>query len=699
MFEHLGHIGRTRRFDAAQIERSDHKGDACEHFARVFGQVDVRSVGPPHGSVSGNVHSAEHSILYEFQFYEDPVVGGSVVDPSPLFEETDCGIIEYVLARRGDRRGDISPGFLNGLVHLCSGGDGSAVVFFEFYDVYPYFLFLAVFVKCFRVSELLLKQTVFACSSPVVGNSHAVDVRSPGVVVNSRFGNIRFGFSGVEMEHRSDVRSLAFRKAHPFFYDGDGAFLGRVGDGEIIEARAGSAAAGKVFVDELLHRLAVDGDVAVFIYEDRVILFIEFEPFGGHELFEHVSAGDEVFEEYYTVGTGSLLVVIIIAGELEGSAGDRVVGRFVVLPEFELVIRSVDDGEIAVFERIHGVAFFVNVADGDYSVGVADHREFGIQREIVFGGRSLDHRISTSFEVLDMDHAVAAGRYGHIDFIGIVRRTVYEERHVAERRRVSGAGDLAEFIEVEVAVDALFVAEHPGFFVFVVSDNDVAVGFVGICAVADGLADEDVAVMVDGDRHFGMVFDEVVCAVLFLQRVGAARQVAERDYALTVGGVGIIDEITVERIAEQAERDSGDGNEFPCGAVYVVVDFEHLDVGYLTEGDAGVILMVERSVGKFGIVTEFDGVEQINVVVRRGVGSFAVEGVGSFHIHDRGDRARRIHNERISVGLLAQVDSERGGFRKVGIAGAGGGYPDIVMLRKVIVLGSVQAGNGEIFDL
>ncbi len=268
-----------------------------------------------------------------------------------------------------------------------------------------------------------------------------------------------------------------------------------------------------------------------------------------------------------------------------------------------------------------------------------------------------------------------------------------------KRRRVVFADNSADFVKIEIAVDAFLVAEHPGFFVFVITDDDIAVRFIGISAVADGIADEDVAVMVDGDRHFGVVFDEVVYTVLFLQRVGTARQVAERDYALTVGGIGIIDEITVERIAEQAERDSGDGNEFPGGAVYVVVDFEHFEVGDLTEGDAGVILMVERSVGKFGIVTEFDGVEQINVVVRRGVGSFAVEGVGSFHIHDRGDRARRIHNERLTAFQLAYIDSKRGGFGKVGIAGAGGCDPDIVMLRKVIVRGSVQAGNGEIFDL
>ena len=285
LFEHLGHIGRTRRFDTAQIERSDHIGEGCEHFARVFRQVDVRSVGPPNGFIDRNVgQSAAASgsrIINMNEFDEDPVVGGVVVDPSPLFEFEDRFFIKYVLACRGDRRGDIRPRFLNRLVHLFRSGDVSVVVLFKRSDVDPDFLRRVVYRPL--DPEVLLDQTVFSCCRPIIRNSHAVDVRGPCVVVDRRFGNVGIRLRGVEVERRCDVRSLSLCKSDPFFYYSNGSLFGFVGYREVVYI-TGNGGTCKILVDVFLYSLAVDGDVAVVIDDDCVVLVIGNDSFGSFKL-------------------------------------------------------------------------------------------------------------------------------------------------------------------------------------------------------------------------------------------------------------------------------------------------------------------------------------------------------------------------------------------------------------------------------
>ncbi len=267
--------------------------------------------------------------------------------------------------------------------------------------------------------EIPLQQTVLIGHAAAIGNIDSVDVSDPRVVFDRRCRNVGIRFCGTEMERRRGIGDFAFVESHPFFDYGYMTFFRHVGEREIIDVVAGIGAAGEVFVNELLLCFAVDGNIAVFIDYYRVRLFVEFEPCGSHGLFKDVSTGNEVIEQDDTVGAGSPLGVIILAGQPERGAGHYGVVGFVVLPELEFVIRFVDDGKIAGFgvERIDGIAVFVDVAYGNYTVGVTYDREHGIKREITFIGRSFDHRILALFEVPYMDHAVAAGRYGHIDLL------------------------------------------------------------------------------------------------------------------------------------------------------------------------------------------------------------------------------------------------------------------------------------------
>ena len=223
-------------------------------------------------------------MLYEFQFDKDPVFGGAVVDPSPLPERAD-GLVGKDARGVGSRCcrgsvGKVSPRFLNGLVHLFRSGNGSVVVFLEINNVDPDLTLLIFY--CSSNSEILLKQTVFVVYGTGIGNSNAVDVSGPDVIVDRRFGNVGVRFLGVEVERRCDVGRFAFFKTDPFLYNCDRTLVGLVGYREIIYI-IGSGAAGQILVDECLYRFAVDGDGSLFVDDDRVVLVVKKESFGSFE--------------------------------------------------------------------------------------------------------------------------------------------------------------------------------------------------------------------------------------------------------------------------------------------------------------------------------------------------------------------------------------------------------------------------------
>ena len=236
-----------------------------------------------------------------------------------------------------------------------------------------------------------------------------------------------------------------------------------------------------------------------------------------------------------------------------------------------------------------------------------------------------------------MDNAVTAGRYGHVDLVGVERRAVDQERYVRKRRRIVLSDNFTDFIKVEVAVYALFVAEYPRCRVFVIADDERAVRVERVRVVYQ-FAEDDVAVMVYRDSYRCVVLNEIVNTVKLLQSVDSARDTAEVDNAEAVCRISVINIVSVVRIAPQTEYDAGDRNDLAGGLVYVVVDLQDLDLSHLAERDLGVILMVQRRIGKLGIVSEFNGIKQEYIIIRDRIRSFAFKSVRRFHIDYRRKR-------------------------------------------------------------
>ena len=134
--EHGLHVRRAGRLQTSQLDIV-HLGGLGEHPACVVREVNVRGVGPPDRLIVRLIGRRRtgrgRHILQMDQFDEDPVVGASVVDPSPLGEQ-------FLVDRNGRSRvssfRNVGPGLLNGLVHLFLGGNVSVRVLLKSIDIY-----------------------------------------------------------------------------------------------------------------------------------------------------------------------------------------------------------------------------------------------------------------------------------------------------------------------------------------------------------------------------------------------------------------------------------------------------------------------------------------------------------------------------------------------------------------------------------
>ena len=458
-------------------------------------------------------------MLYEFQLYKDPVFGGAVVDPSPLLERANglVGKDTRGVGRRCCRGsvGNVSPGSSYRLVHLLRCGNVSVAIFYKINNVDPD-LFLLI-VNRSSNSEILLKQTVFVVYGADIGNSNAVDVSGPGVIVDCRFGKIGIGFGGAQMKNGFVV--FIRLSAFPILDYCDLLCDGFIRNREIIPV--GSICVCKqsrILCKEIIKRLVVDENDSVHVDCNSVVSFIKREPFGSFYLSENIAAGFQTCELYKTVAAGSLFAVVVTAVQFELGAGNFVSVGFVVLPESQRMIRIINYCEhpVLFIKREYNSLSFVVVYR--YFAGfVTFDLELFIQKDIIRIGGGLDQVVSTFFKVSYANDTVASRTYGHIYGVAVIRLAGDKERYIRQRSSIILAVYVTMFIEIEVAVDTRRVAECP--YAVFISDNKISVYSVRLVCFAFGYYDGNYTVLVDNDRHFGVILQIIVYAVNFLEAV------------------------------------------------------------------------------------------------------------------------------------------------------------------------------------
>ena len=502
------------------------------------------------------------------------------------------------------------------------------------------------------------------------------------------------------MEHRRLIGLLAVFKAFPDLDDGYAALLGFVGDreiGDITDVEAGSVEFPEEILDEFVSRFAVDGDIAVLIHHHNVDGLVEDVPLGSFQLLQEVSAGLQIRKRDTAVGSGDLLGVVVLSGQLESGSADAVGVGGVVFPQIELVVRSIDDDVFAVFKREYPLAVFGLVIDRDFSGGVTADLVGHVGQDVSESGLGLDHIVRTHFKVRDMDDAGRVGGEIHLDLGAVIGVAGEVERNVRDKGRlVRMSDDLSVLIKVKVAVDTLAVPEDPGVVLQLVH-HDIAVLIVEVVTFSVGLADVDHAVLVDGDRHKGVIDEIIVYSRNLLKGIFTPRDIVEGHLSFRIRGKGDVYRVFILGIAPETEADARDRDDLARGLVLVKIDLQQIDVSDLAEADPGVVLMVERAVRELGIVAEFHGVVKVDIVQRDRVDILAVDSRRRLHIYRDRQRALRVQDE-FRVGLRpSQVDGKRPGVLKSGIVRALRLRPDA--LREIVVVGDSETRDIEVFDL
>ena len=493
------------------------------------------------------------------------------------------------------------------------------------------------------------------------------------------------------MQHRRSilVRSAAF----PLFDDGYGLLDRFVSDREIIPAggiRGIIIVFLKESLDELISCKAVDRYGSVIGNDHSVRRLIKNIALRSDEFFQNVIACLKLSEFDQAGSIGNDFTVISASGETELRACDAVARKsVVVLPDLKTVVWLIDDSEFTVNQRIHDIVA-VHIINCNFSCRVAVDCIDSVKQNMIVVGRDLCHLIRAHLKVNDMDNAVTVGRYDHIDRCLIIGITGDRERDVRKRDGVIAPVYRAAFIEIKVAVDTGRVAQHPHIGILIDADHKTVVNGPVVLALAHRLAYMYDAVLVDRDRHLGVVLKIIVYAVDFLEIIRTSRDIVEQYPALRVRRQSGIDIIIVMRSTPETENYSRDRNELSGGLVDLRVDLKDLNIRDLAETDLSVILMVDGEIVVLGILSEFDRVQQIDVVERDRIGCFARDRVGCFHKHGHGDGLVGVENELLIIGGHTKIYGKSCCILKVGIVGAVGRDPDIVMIRKNIIRVNIE---------